>query len=498
MPFPRIVALLRHLARLAARPSITHVAQRVLAVLTAAVLLAACGNSDAPAGPAVAAAGSSGSTAATASAPGSAAAAVSVPASSAAGSTTSVASGLAGGRALFVSNGCSACHGDQGQGNIGPTIAGTGLTFAAVLHQVRVPKGQMPPFSTQQVSDAQVRQIYDYLESLGPPMPTPAPTVASSATNTASGAVAATPIDVDAIATAVDNLKVASDYAHDAAKTPADVKTYGGQAAQALAAAQIALKAAIANGGGSAELKADLDQLQQLLTNVAPDVQVAAAAATVAAAAPHTEKMVLASRLDLLPLALELVRVNGETGSVTGLIKDTTGKPVPQALVTIEGGKIHQGLLTDANGAFKASDVAAFRSVQVKAYKAGYLYVDSHAVVTKGGTANVVITIPQESNPPASPKVSNVSAPAGPIGGTALAHFSMTATQKNNDIAEDQLWALSPQAGAAYVLRSTGNNNYALDQALPNLKAGSYTWYFFATTHECDMSNVVQQTMTVR
>ncbi|MGI8912184.1 MAG: carboxypeptidase-like regulatory domain-containing protein [Chloroflexota bacterium] len=306
------------------------------------------------------------------------------------------------------------------------------------------------------------------------------------------------PVTVDAIAAAVSDLKVASDYAHDAAKAPADIKTYGTQAQQALQAAQTAVKAAVSSGGGSSALKGDLAQLQKLLDAIAPDVQAAAGATTVEAAAPHTQKMVLASRLDLLPLALELVRVNGETGSVTGTVKDTAGKPVAQALVTIEGGEVHTGLLTDANGAFKADGIAAFRAVEVKAYKAGYLYVESHAPVMKGASASVVITIPAESNPAASPKVSAATAPGGPLAGTATAHFSLTATQEDNRIAEDQVWALSAEAGVAYVLRGGTNNAYTLDQALPGLKAGSYTWYFFATTHECDMSNVMQQTLTVQ
>lgn len=412
--------------------------------------------------------------------------------SSSASAASSAAGNVAAGRALFVSNGCIACHGDNAEGKIGPKIAGTGLSFAEVLHQVRQPRGQMPPFSAQQVSDAQVQQIYAYLESLGPPTATPAPAASTAAS------AAAKPVNVDAIVAPVDDLKVASDYAKDAAKTVGDVHNYGNQAATALRAAQAAVQAAIASGGGGAALQVDLSQLRQELDAVAPDVQAAATATSLAAAKPHTAKMVLASRVDLLPLALELVRVNGEVGSITGVVKDTAGKPVPQALVTIEGGKVHTGLLTDANGAFQASDIAAFRTIEVKAYKAGFLYVEAHAPVTKGGTANVVITIPPENNPAASPKVSDATVPAGPVAGTATLHLAMTAVQKDNNIAEDQLWALSPQAGVAYVLRSTGTTQYALDQALPGLKPGAYTWYFFATTHDCDMSNVVQQQMTVQ
>jgi hypothetical protein len=115
----------------------------------------------------------------------------------------------------------------------------------------------------------------------------------------------ATPPNVDAIASAVDDLKVAADYAHDAVKTPAELHTYVGQAATALQAAQKAMQAAMA-AGGSADLRANLQQLQQQLDKVTPDVQAAASATTLAAAESHTAAMQLASHLDLLPLALDL------------------------------------------------------------------------------------------------------------------------------------------------------------------------------------------------
>lgn len=405
-----------------------------------------------------------------------------------AGTSAATGGGAAAGRQLFVAKGCVACHGDNAEGKIGPKIAGTGLTFAEVLHQVRQPRGQMPPFSAQQVSDAEVQQIYTYLESLAPPTPTAMP-AAQGAPST---------VNADAIVGPVSDLKTASDYAKDASKSMQDLKTYTGQATTALQAAQAAVQAATASGGGSPELRATLAQLSQGLAAVAPEVQAAAAATSLDAAAPHTAAMVLASRIELLPLALEVVRLNGETGSVVGTVKDTSGKPVPQAFVTIGGGKIHTGLMTDANGSFSASGIAAFRAVDVKAYKAGSLYVENHAPVTKGGTASVTITLPAENNPPASPQVSDTFVTPGPIGGSATAHFAMKAVQKDNRIAEDQVWALSPEAGVAYVLRQSGGNNYTVDQPLPGLKAGSYTWYFFATTHECDMSNVLQQKMTVQ
>lgn len=73
------------------------------------------------------------------------------------------------GEKLYVEKGCVACHGEKAVGNpaIGaPKTAGTQLTFDEVLKQVRTPRQTMAPFTPQQVSDAEVRDIYAYLKSL--------------------------------------------------------------------------------------------------------------------------------------------------------------------------------------------------------------------------------------------------------------------------------------------------------------------------------------------
>jgi mono/diheme cytochrome c family protein len=66
---------------------------------------------------------------------------------------------------LFIANGCNLCHGDSGEGNIGPTIAQTGFTLDKVIAQYRNPRGFMPPFLESQVSDAQVEDIYAWLQT---------------------------------------------------------------------------------------------------------------------------------------------------------------------------------------------------------------------------------------------------------------------------------------------------------------------------------------------
>ena len=67
---------------------------------------------------------------------------------------------------VWQSKPCIGCHGDNAEGDIGPALAGTGLTLDAVLLRVRPGKGLMPAFTTDQVSDLEVKQIYAWLRSL--------------------------------------------------------------------------------------------------------------------------------------------------------------------------------------------------------------------------------------------------------------------------------------------------------------------------------------------
>ncbi|MEE9277617.1 MAG: cytochrome c oxidase subunit II transmembrane domain-containing protein [Dehalococcoidia bacterium] len=73
------------------------------------------------------------------------------------------------GQELFFANGCNVCHGDNGEGGIGPTIASTGLSLDGVTGQYRRPRGVMPSFDEDRVPDADVADIYAWLQTL--PLP---------------------------------------------------------------------------------------------------------------------------------------------------------------------------------------------------------------------------------------------------------------------------------------------------------------------------------------
>jgi len=73
------------------------------------------------------------------------------------------------GQELFFANGCSVCHGNMGEGGIGPTIASTNFTLEQVIGQYRSPRGNMPQFTADRVPDEDVADIYAWLQTL--PLP---------------------------------------------------------------------------------------------------------------------------------------------------------------------------------------------------------------------------------------------------------------------------------------------------------------------------------------
>ena len=70
------------------------------------------------------------------------------------------------GRQLYEDYGCMACHGAAAEGMMGPALASTTLQLEQVRLQVRNPRGGMPDFPPQELSDGDLDAIYDYLQSL--------------------------------------------------------------------------------------------------------------------------------------------------------------------------------------------------------------------------------------------------------------------------------------------------------------------------------------------
>ena len=70
------------------------------------------------------------------------------------------------GKKLFVSYGCYQCHGYEAQGGAaGPRIGPRPLPYAGFSRYVRRPTGQMPPYTTRILADADLEKIYAYVQS---------------------------------------------------------------------------------------------------------------------------------------------------------------------------------------------------------------------------------------------------------------------------------------------------------------------------------------------
>src|SRR5436309_11762578 len=74
------------------------------------------------------------------------------------------------GRAVFMQAGCWQCHGTVGQGGTaGPRIAPDPLPYDALAAFVRTTSRAMPPYREKILSDADLADIYAYLQSIPKP-----------------------------------------------------------------------------------------------------------------------------------------------------------------------------------------------------------------------------------------------------------------------------------------------------------------------------------------
>jgi mono/diheme cytochrome c family protein len=75
------------------------------------------------------------------------------------------------GKKLYISYGCFECHGRQAEGTSvgGPRLGPDPISFPAFSKYIRQPTGQMPPFTMKVTSDADLADIYAFLQSLPQP-----------------------------------------------------------------------------------------------------------------------------------------------------------------------------------------------------------------------------------------------------------------------------------------------------------------------------------------
>src|SRR5215813_4201554 len=73
------------------------------------------------------------------------------------------------GKKLYAQYGCYQCHGYAAQGGVGPRLAPRPLAFTAFSKYLRQPTGEMPPYTTKVLSDAQLADVYAFLRSVPQP-----------------------------------------------------------------------------------------------------------------------------------------------------------------------------------------------------------------------------------------------------------------------------------------------------------------------------------------
>jgi mono/diheme cytochrome c family protein len=71
------------------------------------------------------------------------------------------------GRLGFVRVGCAQCHGREAQGSptTGPRLGPNGLPYQAFARYVRAPRLQMPPYTEKILPDADLADLYAFVQS---------------------------------------------------------------------------------------------------------------------------------------------------------------------------------------------------------------------------------------------------------------------------------------------------------------------------------------------
>ena len=81
--------------------------------------------------------------------------------------SAAAASSIEKGRLGFVRVGCAQCHGREAQGSptTGPRLGPGGLPYPAFARYVRAPRLQMPPYTEKILPDAELADLYAFVQS---------------------------------------------------------------------------------------------------------------------------------------------------------------------------------------------------------------------------------------------------------------------------------------------------------------------------------------------
>lgn len=381
-----------------------------------------------------------------------------------------------------------ACHGASAQGQIGPQLAGTGLSFDQVLAIVRLGKGQMPAFDQNTISDLGLRHIWAWLRSLARPTPTP---------------IAPPSFPTQALSEMwyfVNEMRIRADFAKDLPVRQAQDDAGRLEIVMAYSRDGLAQTAQVIARANQALNQVPSEQVREIIRKVIDDTnQVtnlfnqALAQNSYGQAWPFVAEAARICRIDAQPWATQAVRDAGLVGTVRVRVVDQAGNPISGAFVTALTAHTPVGLRAGAAGRVTLVNVAAVPALPVKAYAEGRVYHESNVNLSPGAIADSTIALPPLPRQGVAPAVANAAIQPSSGPGNATVTFAMTATdpQGRLDLAEDQIFALSADLGLAYVLLHVGGDRYQTAQRLPDLAAGVYTWYFFAVDHECHTSQII-------
>ncbi len=76
---------------------------------------------------------------------------------------------VAHGRQIYIAAGCYQCHGYSGQGTSGPRLAPNPLPIELFTRQLRNPLNVMPVYTRVVLPDADLADVYAYLNSMPAP-----------------------------------------------------------------------------------------------------------------------------------------------------------------------------------------------------------------------------------------------------------------------------------------------------------------------------------------
>lgn len=82
---------------------------------------------------------------------------------------TALSASAARGRQLFMTVGCYQCHGHNAEGTVGPRLAPNILTREVLTAILRHPLNVMPVYTAKILPDADVADLYAFLNSIPQP-----------------------------------------------------------------------------------------------------------------------------------------------------------------------------------------------------------------------------------------------------------------------------------------------------------------------------------------